>query len=54
MQHADLLLAALLFAVAVLYCPGPGLANLAHGGEAVAFVAALLAGSQLARLVPAR
>lgn len=32
------------------YCPGPALANLAHGGEAFAFVAALLAGSQLARL----
>ena len=36
------------------YCPGPGLANLAQGGEAIAFVVALLAGSQLARLVPAR
>ena len=34
------------------YCPGPALANLAHGGEAIAFVAALLAGSQLARLLP--
>ena len=34
------------------YCPGPALANLAHGGEAVAFVIALLAGSQLARLLP--
>lgn len=32
------------------YCPGPALANLAHGsGEAVLFVVALLAGSQLAR-----
>ncbi|QIL19918.1 DUF6691 family protein [Thermomonas sp. HDW16] len=31
------------------YCPGPGLANLAHGGEAMAFVIAMLAGSQLAR-----
>lgn len=32
------------------YCPGPALANLAHGsGEAVLFVAALLAGSRLAR-----
>jgi hypothetical protein len=30
------------------------LANLAQGGEAIAFVAALLAGSQLARLVRAR
>lgn len=36
------------------YCPGPALANLAHGGEAIAFVAALLAGSQLARLLPPR
>ena len=34
------------------YCPGPALANLAHGGEAVAFVVAMLAGSQLARLLP--
>lgn len=35
------------------YCPGPALANLAHGtGEAIAFVLALLAGSQLARLLP--
>jgi len=33
------------------YCPGPALANLARGsGEAVVFVIALLAGSQLARL----
>ena len=32
------------------YCPGPALANLAHGGEAIAFVLAILAGSQLARL----
>lgn len=32
------------------YCPGPGLANLLHGGEALVFVIALLAGSQLARL----
>ncbi|MBF6022455.1 DUF6691 family protein [Lysobacter niastensis] len=32
------------------YCPGPALANLAHGTmEAVVFIAALLAGSQLAR-----
>ncbi|CAN5592737.1 YeeE/YedE family protein [soil metagenome] len=36
------------------YCPGPALANLAHGTtEAMVFVAALIAGSQLARLVPA-
>lgn len=35
------------------YCPGPALANLAHGAtEAVAFVIALLAGSQLARFLP--
>lgn len=33
------------------YCPGPALANLAHGTtEAVVFVAAMLAGSRLARL----
>ena len=35
------------------YCPGPALANLAHAGEAIAFVAAMLAGSQLVRLLPA-
>lgn len=36
------------------YCPGPALANLAHGSvEALAFVAALFAGSQLARRLPA-
>ena len=34
------------------YCPGPALANLAHAGEAIAFVIAMLAGSQLARLLP--
>lgn len=34
------------------YCPGPALANLAHAGEAIAFVAAMLAGSQLSRLLP--
>ena len=35
------------------YCPGPALANLSHGTtEALVFVAALLAGSQLARLLP--
>lgn len=34
------------------YCPGPALANLAHGlSEAVVFVAAMLAGSQLVRLL---
>lgn len=37
------------------YCPGPALANLAHGTlEALVFVAALLAGSQFARLLPRR
>ncbi|HYM85339.1 MAG TPA: YeeE/YedE family protein [Pseudoxanthomonas sp.] len=38
------------------YCPGPALANLAHGTlEAVVFVVALLAGSALCRqLVPVR
>lgn len=36
------------------YCPGPALANLAQGGEAIAFVIAMLAGSQLARLVQRR
>jgi hypothetical protein len=37
------------------YCPGPALANLAHGTtEAWVFVAAIVAGSQLARLVPDR
>ena len=35
------------------YCPGPALANLAHAStDAIVFVAALLAGSQLARLLP--
>lgn len=37
------------------YCPGPALANLAHGtAEAVIFVLAVLAGSQLARIAFAR
>lgn len=37
------------------YCPGPALANLAHGAlEPVLFVLALLAGSQVARLLDAR
>jgi hypothetical protein len=37
------------------YCPGPALANLAHGSaEAIVFVAAMLAGSQLARRAVAR
>jgi uncharacterized membrane protein YedE/YeeE len=34
------------------YCPGPALANLAHAGEAIVFVIAMLAGSQLVRLLP--
>lgn len=35
------------------YCPGPALANLSRGTvEALLFVLALLAGSQLARLLP--
>ncbi len=34
------------------FCPGPGLANLAHGSlEVVVFVLALLAGSALARFL---
>lgn len=36
------------------YCPGPALASLSRGGEALVFVAALLAGSQLARLTNRR
>ena len=37
------------------YCPGPALANLAHGAlEPMLFVVALLAGSQVARLFEAR
>jgi uncharacterized membrane protein YedE/YeeE len=35
------------------YCPGPALANLTHAAEAIVFVIALLAGSRLARLLPA-
>ena len=31
------------------YCPGPALANLAYASEAIVFVIAMLAGSQLAR-----
>ncbi len=34
------------------YCPGPALANLAQAGDAIAFVIAMLAGSQFARLLP--
>jgi len=34
------------------YCPGPALANLAHGGsDAIVFVVAMLLGSQLARFL---
>ena len=34
------------------YCPGPALANLAHGGaDAVIFVVAMLVGSQLVRFL---
>ena len=36
------------------YCPGPALANLTHSREAILFMAALLAGSQLARLLSRR
>lgn len=36
------------------YCPGPALANLSRGGEALWFLLALLAGSQLARLLASR
>lgn len=34
------------------YCPGPALANLAHAGEAIVFVVAMVLGSQLARRLP--
>ena len=36
------------------YCPGPALANLSQTNEAVIFVIAMLAGSQLARWLPKR
>ena len=37
------------------YCPGPALANLAHGSlEPVVFIIAMLAGSQLARTAAGR
>ncbi len=61
-QHADaaatrldapLLVGSALFGIGwgiAGYCPGPALANLLRGGEAVVFVIALLTGSQLARL----
>jgi len=50
---ARLLVGSMLFGIGwgiAGYCPGPGLANLLRGGEALVFVIALLAGSQLARL----
>ena len=58
-QHVDrrLLAGGVLFGIGwgiAGYCPGPALANLAHAGDAIAFVIAMLAGSQLARLLPAR
>ena len=58
-QHVDrrLLAGSALFGVGwgiAGYCPGPALANLAHAGDAIAFVIAMLAGSQLARLLPTR
>ena len=55
---ARLLAGSLLFGVGwgiAGYCPGPALANLAHLSlEPVVFVIALLGGSQLGRLLPAR
>ena len=56
-QHVDtrLLAGSALFGIGwgiAGYCPGPALAVLAHAGEAIAFVGAMLAGSQLARLLP--
>ncbi len=51
---ARLLLGSALFGIGwgiAGYCPGPALANLLHAGEAVVFVAALLAGSQQARVL---
>jgi uncharacterized membrane protein YedE/YeeE len=54
---ANLLLGSVLFGVGwgiAGFCPGPALANLAHGtGDALVFVVALVAGSQLARVLPA-
>lgn len=54
---ASLLLGSVLFGVGwgiAGFCPGPALANLAHGtGDALVFVVALVAGSQVARLLPA-
>ena len=55
---AGLLLGSALFGIGwgiAGYCPGPALANLARGsGEALLFVTAMLAGSQLARLADTR
>ena len=55
---ARLLLGSALFGIGwgiAGYCPGPALANLARGsGEALLFVTAMLAGSQLARLADTR
>lgn len=55
---ARLLLGSALFGIGwgiAGYCPGPALANLARGSsEAVVFVLALLAGSQLTRLAGSR
>ena len=55
---ARLLLGSALFGIGwgiAGFCPGPAVANLAHGtGDALVFVIALLAGSQLARLLPSR
>ena len=58
--HVDmrLLLGSVLFGIGwgiAGYCPGPALANLAHATtEAFAFVGAVLAGSQLVRLLPSQ
>ena len=55
---ARLLLGSALFGIGwgiAGYCPGPALANLARGSvEALLFVTAMLAGSQLARLADTR
>ena len=55
---ARLLLGSALFGIGwgiAGYCPAPALANLARGsGEALLFVTAMLAGSQLARLADTR
>ena len=55
---APLILGSLLFGIGwgiAGYCPGPALANLAHGTlEAIVFVIVLIAGSQLARPLSTR